>query len=59
MSSSPLLLRGMTWNHTRGYLPMVATAEVKTVLPQANPHGGEPAVVLEGAPAPPHGALAT
>jgi molybdopterin-containing oxidoreductase family membrane subunit len=22
------------------FLPMVATAEVKTVLPQANPHGG-------------------
>ncbi len=26
-SSSPLHLRGITWNHTRGYLPMVATAQ--------------------------------
>jgi hypothetical protein len=24
------------------FLPMVATAEVKTVLPQANPHGARP-----------------
>jgi multiple sugar transport system substrate-binding protein len=24
---SPLVLRGMTWAHTRGYLPMVATAQ--------------------------------
>ena len=42
------------------FLPMVATAEVKTVLPQADPHGGEPAVVLQEAPAGSrHGALAT
>jgi molybdopterin-containing oxidoreductase family membrane subunit len=42
------------------FLPMVATAEVKTVLPQADPHGGEERVVLEGAPdAGRHGALAT
>lgn len=27
MSSSPKILRGMTWAHTRGYLPMVATAQ--------------------------------
>jgi len=27
MSASPITLRGMTWNHTRGYLPMVATAQ--------------------------------
>lgn len=25
--SSPILLRGITWNHTRGFLPMVATAQ--------------------------------
>ena len=28
------------------FLPMVATAEVKTVLPEANPHHGEVRVVL-------------
>ncbi|HEX2861952.1 MAG TPA: extracellular solute-binding protein [Lacunisphaera sp.] len=27
MNAAPILLRGMTWNHTRGYLPMVATAQ--------------------------------
>lgn len=27
MSSSAAKLRGITWNHTRGYLPMVATAQ--------------------------------
>ncbi len=27
MSASPVVLRGMTWNHTRGFLPMVATAQ--------------------------------
>lgn len=27
MSSSSRILRGMTWAHTRGYLPMVATAQ--------------------------------
>src|SRR4051812_13910322 len=27
MSESPTVLRGMTWNHTRGYLPLVATAQ--------------------------------
>ncbi|MGA8044069.1 MAG: extracellular solute-binding protein [Terracidiphilus sp.] len=26
-SASQILLRGITWNHTRGYLPMVATAQ--------------------------------
>ena len=26
-SLSPIQLRGITWNHTRGYLPMVATAQ--------------------------------
>ncbi len=26
-SAEPLRLRGMTWNHTRGYTPMVATAQ--------------------------------
>jgi len=31
------------------FLPMVATAEVKTVLPQADPHMGEDRVVLERA----------
>ncbi len=25
--SSPILLRGITWNHSRGFLPMVATAQ--------------------------------
>lgn len=25
--SSPTVLRGMTWSHTRGYLPLVATAQ--------------------------------
>jgi molybdopterin-containing oxidoreductase family membrane subunit len=32
------------------FLPMVAIAEVKTVLPEADPHRGEVKVVLEGAP---------
>jgi hypothetical protein len=41
------------------FLPMVATAEVKTVLPQADPHQGEPTVVLTESPARRHGALAT
>ena len=27
MSESPTILRGITWNHTRGYLPLVATAQ--------------------------------
>jgi multiple sugar transport system substrate-binding protein len=27
MKSSPVSLCGITWNHTRGYLPMVATAQ--------------------------------
>jgi multiple sugar transport system substrate-binding protein len=27
MSSTPKILRGMTWAHTRGFLPMVATAQ--------------------------------
>jgi multiple sugar transport system substrate-binding protein len=27
MSSTPSILRGMTWSHTRGFLPMVATAQ--------------------------------
>jgi multiple sugar transport system substrate-binding protein len=27
MSPSGVLLQGITWNHTRGYLPMVATAQ--------------------------------
>jgi molybdopterin-containing oxidoreductase family membrane subunit len=31
------------------FLPMVATAEVKTVLPEADPHHGEQEVVLESA----------
>jgi len=31
------------------FLPMVATAEVKTVLPQADPHGGAARVVIERA----------
>ncbi len=26
-SASPIQLRGITWNHTRGFLPMVATAQ--------------------------------
>ena len=26
-SAEPVRLRGMTWNHTRGYTPMVATAQ--------------------------------
>ncbi len=25
--SEPILLQGMTWNHTRGYVPMVATSQ--------------------------------
>jgi multiple sugar transport system substrate-binding protein len=32
MSHAPIILRGMTWNHTRGYLPMVATAQRFTEL---------------------------
>ena len=32
------------------FLPIVATAEVKTVLPQADPHQGKPRVVLESGP---------
>ncbi len=32
------------------FLPMVATAEVKTVLPEADPHLGEDKVILEGDP---------
>ncbi len=27
MSDTPIKLTGITWNHTRGYLPMVATAQ--------------------------------
>lgn len=27
MSATPVILRGMTWNHTRGYLPLVAAAQ--------------------------------
>src|SRR4051812_9409299 len=27
MSQSPIRLKGMTWNHSRGYTPMVATAQ--------------------------------
>lgn len=27
MSSSPKILRGITWSHTRGFVPMVATAQ--------------------------------
>ena len=27
MSDAPIKLSGITWNHTRGYLPMVATAQ--------------------------------
>lgn len=27
MSASPIELRGMTWNHSRGFVPMVATAQ--------------------------------
>jgi molybdopterin-containing oxidoreductase family membrane subunit len=30
------------------FLPIVAAAEVKTVLPQADPHHGETAVIIEG-----------
>jgi molybdopterin-containing oxidoreductase family membrane subunit len=41
------------------FLPMVATAEVKTVLPQADPHQGETAVVLDETPARRQGAMAT
>ncbi|HUP23479.1 MAG TPA: NrfD/PsrC family molybdoenzyme membrane anchor subunit [Thermoanaerobaculia bacterium] len=42
------------------FLPMVAIAEVKTVLPAADPHDGEQRVVLAGAPGRDHqGALAT
>jgi len=26
-STAPVRLRGMTWNHSRGYSPMVATAQ--------------------------------
>ncbi len=42
------------------FVPMVATAEVKTVLPQANPHGALPAVAEEpvepaALPSPPGG----
>src|SRR5687768_5266322 len=32
MSSTATILRGMTWNHTRGYLPMVVTAQRFTEL---------------------------
>lgn len=32
MSADPIILRGMTWNHTRGYVPMVATAQRFTEL---------------------------
>jgi multiple sugar transport system substrate-binding protein len=32
MSSDAIILRGMTWNHTRGYVPMVATAQRFTEL---------------------------
>jgi multiple sugar transport system substrate-binding protein len=32
MSAAPIILRGMTWNHTRGYVPMVATAQRFTEL---------------------------
>ena len=31
------------------FLPMVAMAEVKTVLPGADPHGDGPKVVIKGA----------
>ncbi len=27
MATEPIVLRGITWNHSRGYLPMVATAQ--------------------------------
>ena len=27
-------------------MPIVATAEVKTVMPEADPHGGEPLVTV-------------
>ena len=27
MSPAPVILKGITWNHTRGYVPMVATAQ--------------------------------
>ncbi|QDV63374.1 ABC transporter substrate-binding protein [Crateriforma conspicua] len=27
MSDSPILLKGITWNHTRGFVPMVAAAQ--------------------------------
>ena len=27
MKSGPCSLRGITWNHTRGYVPLVATAQ--------------------------------
>jgi len=38
------------------FLPMVAAAEVKTVLPQANPHGPERQRQEHRAPLPAHGA---
>ncbi len=34
------------------FLPIVATAEVKAVLPQADPHHGEERVVLDVSKAP-------
>jgi len=37
--STPITLRGITWSHDRGYLPMVATAEAYTRL--------HPSIVIE------------
>jgi molybdopterin-containing oxidoreductase family membrane subunit len=40
------------------FVPMVATSEVKTVLPQAHPHGPEREIKAHGGELPGRGALA-